>query len=170
MVQCFIIQCFSIAVIFSLAFQKFKVKEAFCNVSLEGHYYPFLCVKPTFWSVIRLFHNCLFCRIVWYTCNMLSVVICKNCFILWEAYAGALSVLIFTMAIISNRCVVTEFAFSVLKTIAHWNLEYASLVWYTCFNFQSSANWNIFICQISLPWVPFELLSAGVGFNYAKNK
>jgi hypothetical protein len=41
------------------------------------------------------------------------------------------------IAIISNKCVITELTYSELKAVAIWNPKYVSMVWYTNFNFPS---------------------------------
>ena len=75
-----------------------------------------------------------------------------------------------TMAMASNKCAITESAFSELKAVVHWNPDYVPMVWCTHFSFPNSAKWNACICQISFLWVTFGLLSTGNGVWLYKNK
>lgn len=82
----------------------------------------------------------------------------KTFFILLDTYVGPFSVLICMsipiMATTSNKCVITESAFSEAKAVVHWNPEYVSIVWCTYLSLPNSIKWNTSICQISFLWVP----------------
>ena len=69
-----ITQCFSVAVVpFLLTFREFKAKKkAVLSLSL-GSLYSFLMFVLYTFPLIP-FYNCLFCRIIWYACNVLYII------------------------------------------------------------------------------------------------
>ena len=69
-----ITQCFSVAVVpFLLTFREFKAKKkAVLSLSL-GSLYSFLMFVLYTFPLIP-FYNCLFCRVIWYACNVLYII------------------------------------------------------------------------------------------------
>ena len=137
-----------------------------------GIFHPFLFVQHILSSTIWPFYNCLTCRNIRYTCNVLNIVIGKKCFNFLDTYAGPLFVIVYAempmMAITSNTCVITQSAFSELKAVAYWKSEYVSMAVCTYFNFPNSVKWNTSICQISFLWLSFALLPSGNNIDYRK--
>ena len=110
------------------------------------------------------------CRVVWYTCNIFYVITWKKPLILMEIYAEALPVLIWKgismIVITSNKCAVTESAFSELKAESHWNPEYVSMYDVQILVFQSLQSEAHYFCQISFLLLPLLLLSGNNTWLY----
>lgn len=135
-------------------------KIIYCVIYLWGGLY-FHLLSNSFKLQLDLSITACACRIVWYACNILYVVTC----ILLETYAGAFLVLNLyrypVIAITSNKCMITNSAFSEHQAFAHWNPEHVSMIRFTCFNLPKLEKWNPSIRQTSFLWVPFGLLPAG---------
>jgi hypothetical protein len=122
---------------------KFKVSKVLCNRSLGVFVTPFWLLNISFkisdLSVIASLTG--LCGIP-ITC----FIICKKLFYFIRDICWTTVNLICTgipiIAITSNKCVITESAFSEVKAVTQWILEYVSIIWCTHTVYQTR-KWNI---------------------------